>query len=1221
MANAVEHNGKVYILNPEPKGDYAEKVGAPYLNQALTDFGLQASPSSSSNRPITNEAVAKLLAQGNPNLTGVNFRTEFHKIELLEVKLPQGLSAADAVKALNNYDPKTNSYIDKDMAAQLTNRKTEELAAKSANNARDISLASGISPHATVTEQLMVNAAKLDKIQYIVTQRGTSFTVEDRVKGHKLNVTAVVDPKFPDRVQLEMSASDYDESVTKFKQTVASKLLDGVLKDTKSSTINAATDFVSKKKIDADITPDKAKKFAEARMESAKGNLVGQNAINEIGIGAMTDQVEKIAPSVRGNSSKPNSAPTGGDTLEDLLQRSGQNDPLHQQHVAADEILRARTLARAEALRAAGHIPEDVSAEEVLKKAGQGASFSQLKEAGQKVKEFKAEVGIAMNSMPESRNSLLDRMVEAEGIAKRVILDREFKEGITILQQSNPHLAKMSEREISSLATGLRESGKPFDIDSFTEAAQRYRTYIDTHAPASTGNALTDVLKLNDSAIKKAALEHAVDSPNRMSTNPVQPSGLLDEIINRNPRDHIGIDAEIERGSHTPTAEDRAFFEKLLKKGMPSQPQVATQAPLMDTPVDTPDPARPTQMTGQQSNSSGHSGAPPSSQSGASSYTATAQPPQIGPQPTLPSGTVMGASNSGSADTSHLFDQTSPAMGHAEVLGATALKPKLQEDLRPDIRETPVVGQVAAAHSASANDPIHTPNQLTNAPSQAPLTDINTSAPAANEPQAANGGTAPAAAPPPAPAQQPAAAQQTRATPPPAAPKLEQAHLDAASQATRAQLADTNYKPSGQTPPSANSSGGLPTGGKIESHTKVAGSGVGIGMGVYGLTQKFGNDGTAAGDLKNKDTRTMAQAGIVADGTAILVDTADSLSSMKKVSDGLKSASKVSRVAAPVSVALSVASGVIDYKIADKTKDASRASDAIGGSAGGMAGAAAGGIVGAKTGAAIGAAVGVWFGGIGAVPAAAVGGFVGGIAGAIGGAFAGAEAGKKVAEVTIKDSIQKKYDTEKLAEITQLKSLPKADLAKSIQTDPTLPHKLNLRGQEVTLVQAMEDKTFRTTFIKGKEEEAKKNPAAQKTVAALKEYAARLEASPQTQQAALKPTTAASPTTPTISAQQVAQYKSMSVNQLGAAIQKDDVLPDRVKISGKEVDLAEALKDKNFRQSMISNMEAAQAKGTDMATQIAMIKTYGEKLDTTTPAAAPLMAANKQKPAIAGPVA
>ncbi|MBL8640810.1 MAG: hypothetical protein JNL76_01695 [Alphaproteobacteria bacterium] len=219
-------------------------------------------------------------------------------------------------------------------------------------------------------------------------------------------------------------------------------------------------------------------------------------------------------------------------------------------------------------------------------------------------------------------------------------------------------------------------------------------------------------------------------------------------------------------------------------------------------------------------------------------------------------------------------------------------------------------------------------------------------------------------------------------------------------------------------------------------------------------------------------------------------------------------------------------------------------------------------------------------------------------------------------------AVETAYDLGKVVTDTaKLKSMSKADLAKSIQTDPTLPHKLNLRGQEVTLVQAMEDKTFRTTFIKGKEEEAKKNPAAQKTVAALKEYAARLEASPQTQQAALKPTTAASPATPAISAQQVAQYKSMSVNQLGAAIQKDDVLPDRVKISGKEVDLAEALKDKNFRQSMISNMEAAQAKGTDMATQIAMIKTYGEKLDTTTPAAAPLMAANKQKPAIAAPVA
>lgn len=1110
MANAVEHNGKVYILNPEPKGDYAEKVGAPYLNQALTDFGLQAPPSSSSFRPITNEAVAKALAQGNPNLTGVNFRTEFNNIELLEVKLPQGLSAADAVKALNNYDPKTNSYIDKDMAAQLTNRKTEELSAKSANNARDISLASGISPHATVTEQLMVNAAKFDKGQYIVTQQGTSFTVESRVNGHKLNVTAVVDPKFPDRVQLEMSANGYDESATKFKHDVASKLLDGVLKDTKPSTINAAIDFVGEKKIDADITPEKAKKFAEARMESAKGNLVGQNAINEIGIGAMTDQVEKIAPGVRGNSSRPNSAPTGGDTFEDLLQRSGQNDPLHQQHVAADEILRARTLARAEALRAAGHIPEDVSAEEVLKKAGQGASFSQLKETGQKVGEFKAEVRIAMDSMPESRGSLLDRMSEAEKIAERVISDREFKKGITILQQSNPHLAAMSETEIKSLATGLQESGKPVDLANFTEAAEKYRTYIDTHAPASTGDAFRDVLNASDPAIKKAALEHAVDSPNRMGTNPVQPPSLLDEIINKTPHVSASVDVETERGPRTPTAEDRAFVEELLKKGMASQPQVSTQV----APMDTPDPARPTQMTEQQSNSSGRSGPSPISQSGGSSYTGTAQPPQIGPQSISPSGTVMSAVNSGSADTSHLVDQTAPAMGHAEVLGATALKPKLQEDLRPDIRETPVVRQVAAAHSASANDPIHTPQKLTNAPSQAPLTGINTSAPAANEPQVSHSQLQPPAA------------------------KPEQAHLEAAKQTAHTQLEDPHYKPASSapiTPAEPSSSGKLLSGGtgqKMDGHTGKA-------------------------SLAIQVASEAARGNYVAATTTAAVAIAEQ--------QGIKFVVKRVPVLGGVITAGMTLWGAGAEAVKGNFKKAG--SELVGGAA-----ETVGNIVG--------------FGAGDALREVARKGLM----------VAGVKEENAPNKSGIRVAAETAYDLGKtIADSAKLKTISKADLAKTIQADPDLPHKLNLRGQEVTLVKAMEDKTFRTAMIKNMEAEAKKNPALDPKVAALKEYGARLDASaPQpSQQAVAKPATATPPSiaNPTPSAAE-AQYKSLSPTQLAAAIQKDQTLVDTVKIGKNDVLLADALKDKDFRKSFISGLEKAQAGGSDLQEQIAMVKAY-----------------------------
>ncbi|MDD3020024.1 MAG: hypothetical protein PHX61_03465 [Alphaproteobacteria bacterium] len=193
----------------------------------------------------------------------------------------------------------------------------------------------------------------------------------------------------------------------------------------------------------------------------------------------------------------------------------------------------------------------------------------------------------------------------------------------------------------------------------------------------------------------------------------------------------------------------------------------------------------------------------------------------------------------------------------------------------------------------------------------------------------------------------------------------------------------------------------------------VGGAGVGVGMGVYGLVQKLGENGTLQTDLKNPETKNLAQAGTASDIAAVAVDGADGLASLQKASKGLQTAAKVSRIAAPVGVALSVVSGTIDYKIAAKQGDGARAAEAVGGTAGGIAGAATGGVVGAKAGAMAGAAIGAFFGGVGAAPGAVIGGFVGGLAGAIGGAFAGAEAGKKVAESTIKDSLQKKFDEER----------------------------------------------------------------------------------------------------------------------------------------------------------------------------------------------------------------
>lgn len=145
MPNAVEYEGTVYILNPEPRGDYAEKIGAPYLTKALSDFGIETVPPQFPNRPVTNGAAAKALAQKNPNVTRVDYATDFDRIELLEIKLPQGMSAAEAVKALNNYDPKTQTYVDKNIAEEFAQKKAEALAAKSAKNASDITAASGVS--------------------------------------------------------------------------------------------------------------------------------------------------------------------------------------------------------------------------------------------------------------------------------------------------------------------------------------------------------------------------------------------------------------------------------------------------------------------------------------------------------------------------------------------------------------------------------------------------------------------------------------------------------------------------------------------------------------------------------------------------------------------------------------------------------------------------------------------------------------------------------------------------------------------------------------------------------------------------------------------------------------------------------------------------------------------------------------------------------------------
>lgn len=78
---------------------------------------------------------------------------------------------------------------------------------------------------------------------------------------------------------------------------------------------------------------------------------------------------------------------------------------------------------------------------------------------------------------------------------------------------------------------------------------------------------------------------------------------------------------------------------------------------------------------------------------------------------------------------------------------------------------------------------------------------------------------------------------------------------------------------------------------------------------------------------------------------------------------------------------------------------------------------------------------------------------------------------------------------------------------------------------------------------------------------------------------------------------QDSRYKSMSKSELAKFIQQDDILPDKVKLNGRNVNLSTALEDKGFRTNMINNLEAAVAKGNDLSQQISMIKAFGEKLD------------------------
>lgn len=101
---------------------------------------------------------------------------------------------------------------------------------------------------------------------------------------------------------------------------------------------------------------------------------------------------------------------------------------------------------------------------------------------------------------------------------------------------------------------------------------------------------------------------------------------------------------------------------------------------------------------------------------------------------------------------------------------------------------------------------------------------------------------------------------------------------------------------------------------------------------------------------------------------------------------------------------------------------------------------------------------------------------------------------------------------------------------------------------------------------------------------------------------------ASNPSAPSVAIANPSQYRGQSTAQLADTIQKDQVLPDTVKMGGKDVKLCDALKDKTFRTTFVQSLESAAAKGVDVGQQVAMIKAYEQKLDqppTQTMASAP----------------
>ncbi len=201
------------------------------------------------------------------------------------------------------------------------------------------------------------------------------------------------------------------------------------------------------------------------------------------------------------------------------------------------------------------------------------------------------------------------------------------------------------------------------------------------------------------------------------------------------------------------------------------------------------------------------------------------------------------------------------------------------------------------------------------------------------------------------------------------------------------------------------------------SHGGMAGhasSGLGVGMGVWGLSQKLGADGTYQQDMQAGGVQAaVATSSVAADGLAILTDGAALLKGSSKILGvGAKSIAK----RAP---AVAVVAGVLETGTAIAAHDGHRAAKSAGGALGGLA-----------AGMAIGAAYGSIVPGAGTVVGAVVGFGIAAV-----GAYWGSELAGSAADAAIGDALDKKLK----------EPMPQAKILEQLG-DPKLLREMEAKG-------------------------------------------------------------------------------------------------------------------------------------------------------------------------------